>query len=272
MPGHRPFADFLSALEAVYQLEFVVRLNNDLRWLAEALDTWRERKRDRLGAWLATLPSDDPFLCPVSLLGATGQGRLEPAHTRTLAWLLDPREEHGFGDALLRALLGRLSGVPLADSFAVDWVEGEYPALGEGEDGFLDVVAAGGGSAPWLLVVEAKSDHVEGPGQLAKYDVWVATHYSDHQVLRVFLTPDGRAATTGSEDWPALSFLELVNVLGACLPDLAATPGYHLLRFYLAGVLRDVCGCPLPTPDCRDPHTLLKYLAAIHDQRGGPHQ
>lgn len=273
--SRQPDIKFFSDLDFVYQAEFVDGLDADLLRLAKSFDSWRAHKRLQVVDYLVALPPDDPLLCPVSLLGTIQQGRLETAHTKALAWLLDPRQGHGFGDALLKALLIRLTSHSVPAGFSVEWVESEYPALAaeEGEDGYLDVIgkgswAVGGKPTTWVLVIEAKIDHTESEGQLAKYDSWLAAHYREVTVIRVFLTVDGRRAETGDTKWQPLSFLELVNVFRPVLPQFAQTAGLPYLRYYLAGVLRDVCQCPLHvTADCTDPYTLLKYLQAASGQK-----
>ena len=55
-----------------------------------------------------------------------GYGRLETAHTRTMAWLLG-EEEHGFGSRLLEALLSLLLDGRKIHLTHVSKVESERP-------------------------------------------------------------------------------------------------------------------------------------------------
>src|SRR3989442_10285006 len=79
----------------------------DLASMAEDLNTWRSDYQRLLRQYLARLPCDDPLLGQVSLFATMDYGRLETAHTRALAWMLD-NQEHGFGNQLLEALLRHL--------------------------------------------------------------------------------------------------------------------------------------------------------------------
>jgi hypothetical protein len=115
-------------------------------------------------------------------------------------------------------------------------------------------------------VIEAKIDAQEGDSQLEDYDEWIEKELG-HQgnVWRVFLTPDGRPAET-STIWPPLSFLELACILRAELPQLQDRPGYHFLRYYLTGVLKDVYRWNLPVHDpahAVDAYGFLHYLRSI---------
>jgi hypothetical protein len=139
----------------------------------------------------------------------------------------------------------------------------------------LDVLAEGMWQAPgksggWVLAIEAKIDAEEGEAQLCKYERWLGAYVAQRKgsdILRVFLTPDGRPPESGDEGWEPLSFLELVRVFRKVYGELdPREPGLHFLRFYLAGVLQDVCGWPRKvTADVADPYAVVSYLKTLHD-------
>lgn len=256
--------------------------DTDLAFLAQRFDAWRNYTRQFLGKHLSDLPADDPLCCPISLFGTMDYGRLETAHTRTLAWLLNPRKEHGFEKRLLGALLRRLVPPGHFDSFDVGRVESEHPVHSTAMDeaGRLDVLAEGRWArsgiqlAPWSLVIEAKIDAGEGEGQLAKYDDWLRAYAQKREVLRVLLTPDARGADSAAEAWQKMSWLDLVQIFRGVYDNLREAPGYHFLRYYLAGVLRDVCGWRLAvTESCADPYALRDYLktARLSPLESAPH-
>jgi hypothetical protein len=97
----------------------------------------------------------------------------------------------------------------------------------------------------WRLVIEAKIDAEEGEDQLSLYDDWLALYQQPTEVLRVFLTPDGRKPQTSSAEWQILSFLDLASVFRR-VSGLQDKPGYHFLRYYLTAC----CGM---SADCRFP-------------------
>lgn len=245
--------------------------DEDICFLGEHLQEWRSRAQRQLHGLLARLPVDDPLLCPISLFRTMDYGRLETAHTRALAWLLDPRKEHGFGDKLLATLLARIEDIALP--IEIQNVESERlidgPRVFE-TTGRIDILAEGswigkgGKRIPWVLVIEAKIDAEEGEEQLSWYEDWLDAAAGNRQVLRVFLTPDGREPETGRQDWFPLKFQELVETFRSVFDELRDKPGSHFLRFYLAGVLRDVCGWPVPIrSDCADPYSVLSYLRHV---------
>ncbi len=267
---------FMKDLEDVYaharafSLQQPVISVADLISLAEDLKTWRSHHQRLLQQYLAQLPSDDPLLGPVSLFGTMDYARLETAHTRALAWMLDDRE-HGFRFELLEALLLHLLKGRRIRLTHVDRVKSEYPVNygpARAEAGRIDVLAEGrweemGKENSWLLVIEAKIDAEEGEEQLSQYDDWLERCPQPTEVFRVFLTPDGRAPRTNSAKWQILKFVDLASVFRR-VSGLQDRPGYHFLRYYLTGVLRDICRLPvLISSDSKNPYTAVDYLKSV---------
>jgi PD-(D/E)XK nuclease superfamily len=235
----------------------------DLEFLATALRSWRLSNRERLQRYLDRLAQDDPIRLPVSLFGTMDYGRLETAHTRTLAWLLGKgKAEHGFGFRLLDALLSDLQDTKIS-VVGSPVVEGEYYI----DPDRIDVFAEGkweanGESTSWCLVIEAKIDAEEGYRQLSRYDEWLEKKRPDCEKIRVFLTPEGKISSEAkSGRWKSLSFASLAGVFRREMLTCQDRPGYHYLRYYLAGILRDVCGFPIPIhADCANPYLANDYL------------
>lgn len=177
---------FVAELERAYAALATVS-GVDFDSLASHFDRWRQWAQQQLCVYRDSLPHDDPLLCPISLFRTMDYGRLETAHTRTLAWMLD-QKEHGFEDKLLAALLRHLIAPRQFDKLEVKSVKPEYPIKHSSTDerGRLDVFAEGqwhtgaNTSCPWLLMIEAKIDAWEGKGQLAKYDAWATAWVNRH--------------------------------------------------------------------------------------------
>jgi hypothetical protein len=265
-------AAFLSDLKQVYGT-LPAASEANLQFLAKRFGEWRSRTQGFVHTRLAQVSDDDPLKCSISLFRTMDAGRLETAHTRTLAWLLDPKAEHGFGITLIVALLRHLSGEDWSAGLRVERVQSEYLIGGSSAKGRLDVLAEGawedGQRNGWVLVIEAKVDAGEGEGQLPKYAKWLRANAAGRECICVFLTPDGRApdtSETDAEEWEALSYLELVRVFRDVYGGLRRAPGFHFLRFYLAGVLQDVCHWPRNIGDgSADVYAVAAYLKAVRD-------
>ena len=139
------------------------------------------------------------------------------------------------------------------------------------DSGRIDVFAEGtwqqgGTDILWCMAIEAKIGSGERDEQLSTYDEWVNDKFGDREIILVFLTPDGRDSRTGSAErkWLPLSFAKLAGVFRNELSGFRDKPGYHFLRYYLTGVLHDVCELKVPMrQDCDDPYSANDYLKQV---------
>ena len=195
------------------------------------------------------LPKDHPFAMPFGLLGDLSIAQLhETTHTKMLAWLLDPSKPHGFGTAMLHALLNE-AGANIPDVTEVR-VTPEY-SLRDGV-GRVDIFATGGttGSTPkiWGLWIEAKSKWTtqEGIKQLGRYEQDRAHWRSKTagQDYGIFLTPDGRHAhsTRNHKQWLPLSYTRLAKILWQEAKNHRLAAGFEWVRLYLSGIIKEYAG------------------------------
>src|SRR2546430_11646191 len=84
-------AAFLSDLAQVHA-NLPVASDAKLLVLANRFQDWRRVTQEFVRTRLVQLSDDDPLRCPISLFRTMDCGRLETAHTRALAWLLDPNQ------------------------------------------------------------------------------------------------------------------------------------------------------------------------------------
>jgi hypothetical protein len=267
---------FLEDLEAAHSHALVqapersVVSDATIATLANEFKAWRSHHQRLLHHYLEMLPEDDPIRSPVSLFGTMDYGRLETAHTRALAWLFGDRE-HGFHNQLLEGIMRHLRGDRCIGTISVESVKSEHPvSRGPTSAGRIDIFAEGrweedGKNVKWVLVIEAKIDAHEGEEQLARYDMWLDHDYAHSTQIRAFLTPEGRPPETNSSKrhWDTLSFVDLAKVFRS-VQGLQTKPGYHYLRYYLTGVLRDVCGVWVQASrDCENPYAAVDYLSYL---------
>lgn len=159
-----------------------------------------ERKIARVLDLVEELKTEDPLnplLCPVSLFGTLNLGEKETAHTGTIAWLLNPKKNHGFGDRLFKAFFEKFVlsteekrqayenvfknncevnssaeyGFNLKDKITKDSLKSENGRI----DIYLELKSTDeqGYSKIWLAVIEAKVEHTETDEQLKKYDFFI---------------------------------------------------------------------------------------------------
>lgn len=200
----------------------------------------------RLGGanWLDKLPQYDPLLSPVGSFGVIDLGRQETAHTRMLGWLMDPRQNHGFNDVLLRSFLRDVFGLPRGRELLDTSIDCELVSSGSRDR--LDIRMRGkwrladGKTKSWLVIVEGKVDAGEGEDQCARYEKQCHERIgSSVRRALIFLTPDGLKPKTGSvRSWKPFTFIRLMALFREQLPSLTAKPGFHVLRHYMTDVLK----------------------------------
>ena len=164
-----------------------------------------------------------------------GLKRDEVRNSAVLAWLLNPRGTHGFGDSALRALLGLV-----ADKFAVKQqgspeksdVVRKFPIVvgrtctvlpEDSPDGDLsnrvDIVVDDPG---FYLMIEVKIGAQEGVDQLLRYAMVAQKLHRGRPFAILYLTPQGcmpKTAGTFEDKVVAVSWRKLARIIGASLPS-----------------------------------------------------
>lgn len=97
-----------------------------------------------------------------------------------------------------------------------------------------DLVIASQGHA---IVVEAKVDANEGVAQTVRYRRDFEKSFPVCSF--VYLTPRGLQAT--SDGFGAMRYLELARALLGALSGCVSAEGFHYARYFVAGLLRDLC-------------------------------
>lgn len=248
-----------------------------LRRLTRVFDEIRAGAIKRLGGndWFEKLPANDPLRNRVGLFDTLDLGLRETAHTRALAWMLDPQAEHGFGAILLQAFLREI--FDLSDDPQVAGVRVHSELRSSESQSRFDVFLQGNWTLPgqpvepWMVIVEAKVEAAEGDDQCIRYEARLQERVDAFKSRGlVFLTPEGRKPRTASDRessaWTPLSFVRLIALFRTRLPKLQEKPGHEFLRLYMTGVLKDLydfqCGRPEGTSDV---YRIIEYLGAGSD-------
>ncbi|MUV13349.1 PD-(D/E)XK nuclease family protein [Noviluteimonas gilva] len=204
--------------------------------LATALQTARENAKRLVEEHQAQFP-DSPLFCSCSLLRPLGQSRRELSVTQVLGWLFDPSAEHGFGGRLLRAFLSML----LDDSEAARIINqaddrdiSVYTEFAINETSRADIVIA---SHDHAVVIEAKVDSREGITQTERYSRDFGRAFP--VCTYVYLTPHGTKALAAG--FRAVRYLEAARAMMQALPDARTAEGFHYARYFVAGMLNDLC-------------------------------
>ena len=118
----------------------------------------------------------------------------EIRHSNVLAWLLNPHEVHGLGDAILRGIAAHVvvynDATPeeftLENTYFADFTDAEVLR----EWNRIDVLAVSNRSNT-VVIIENKVRASETMGQLTKYFAAVDREFSQYRILPILLTMDG---------------------------------------------------------------------------------
>ncbi len=148
----------------------------------------------------------------------------ETAHSRFLAFLLDPKEKHGLGDLFLRSFLRKVSEstnkVSLsqvfdnADDRNLDQTTVRREVLTG--DGRIDILLLND-VGKWAMIVENKIWSAEHSDQLDRYYRFVKKIYPGLQALGCYLTPYGDAPS--HRMYLPLSYRAVCEVVDGILED-----------------------------------------------------
>ena len=121
----------------------------------------------------------------------------EEVHSRALAWLLDPRQNHRLSDSFLRDFLTAAGSIK-AEDWSGATVEREWSAVVDGAQGYLDILVVNR-RFRILCAIENKVFSEEGISddgisQLTHYRQALESDFADFSRHYVFLSPEGRAA------------------------------------------------------------------------------
>lgn len=228
--------------------------------VATQLDDYRRR-----------LP-DSPLFAVATLFGPLSYGRLETALTRGLAYLMDPKESHGFGIEIARRIVALGDPKNAGAISAVHAVLPERAILQPNNPTSrprIDIWAQGSWSDDrmWTLCVEAKIDAPESDEQLAQYESglpmigdWVG----------IFLTTDGRQPSSATKKtWQAVGIRELAETLARYYGTVRTAPGADFLRLFIAGLFRDILHISLPLTESSSGAFQIAYLLQAVDSEAG---
>ncbi|WP_418722363.1 PD-(D/E)XK nuclease family protein [Enorma sp.] len=170
---------------------------------------------------------------------AVGMENQEIRHSNFLAWLLDPSEPHGFGDAFVKAIVARIITVYGDDypeaidgiaSVVLDDLSGMTVAR---EMAHIDILAWDE-KAEFVLCVENKVWAGLSDKQLDTYRAYVEQRFNDYRFkLYLFLTPAGyevpKGKSSDSSAWIPFSYEDI----RACLKSLMTTGENETPRLYI---------------------------------------
>ena len=157
--------------------------------------------------------------------------RYEIRHSNMLAWLLDPNENHGIGDGVLR------NDGDVFENLLMNYNNFEIKR----EFNWIDILAVSR-EDKFVLCIENKIESGEHDDQLNRYRKTVMESFTGYRVMFIYLTPSGIAASD-PENWYALSYNDLLAIIeSACNSKNLLPEAELLINNYVDAVRRDIVG------------------------------
>lgn len=168
--------------------------------------------------------------------------RAEIRHSNVLAWMMNPNENHGLGDSVLRGFIQYVvtSFPDNSDVFSTllmdcynfsiyrEWHNIDILAVSENEH--------------FLLCIENKIDTGEHDDQLNRYRNLVEKDYPDYKKMYVYLSPEGDTSSDPTR-WCSMSYKDVLNIIeSACNRKKPMPEATLLIENYIDTIRRDIVG------------------------------
>lgn len=182
-----------------------------------------------------------PWTGKFNLFDVLKVSRTEIRHSNMLGWMLDPNENHGFGDEYLKGIFQRLvenDSDGRYDVFKILLLD-MYSFSVYREWKNIDILLVST-EEKVLVAIENKVGSHEHSNQLNRYREILENEYSDYQRIYVFLTPDGEDPSD-VENWDVLTYNDMVEVLEKNYSRKELQPDVlMMIRNYIEVVRRDI--------------------------------
>jgi hypothetical protein len=177
-----------------------------------------------------------------NLFDVLGIARMEIRHSNVLGWLLDPNENHGLGDAVIRGFLNHIAimeneCVDVFDALLLDCHD--FTVRREWRN--IDILAVSAGER-YVICIENKIGTGEHDDQLNRYRSIIEAQYPTYRHAFIYLSPDGGEASD-PEHWCAMGYRDVLGIIEAAKGKARLLPDVELLiDNYIETIRRDVVG------------------------------
>lgn len=171
------------------------------------------------------------------VLGIT---KTEIRHSNVLAWLMDPAENHGLGDGVIRGFVNHTARNLEADDIFDDLLMDcdDFSICRECRG--IDILAVNE-KEKYVLCIENKTFSGEHDNQLERYHTYVEREFPDCRRRFVFLTPDSREASEQESDWLPMGYEDVLGIIeGAMAASTPAAEQREFILEYMDAVRRSI--------------------------------
>ena len=167
----------------------------------------------------------------VNVFEVLGLKRAEIRHSNMLAWLMDPKQNHGLGDRVLRGII----------ELTTENRPGDYSDFSiRRESNNIDLLAISD-KEKYILCIENKTYSDEHDDQLGRYKRYIEGTFPGYRTLLLYLTPK-KKASSDPENWLAIGYADILTIIGQARKEAKLQPEAKLLIDNYAEVIGDLCG------------------------------
>ncbi len=171
------------------------------------------------------------WLNKVNIFDVLGITRAEIRHSNMLGWLMDPNQNHGLGDCVLRGIL----------KLVTDDLPRDYRSfIVRREANYIDILAVSN-SEKYVLSIENKVDTGEHDNQLMRYKQYVDSTYPGYRQVLIYLTPRGRDSSLPGI-WHVMGYEDIQNIIEESLKTAVLQPEAALLINNYIDVIKGLNG------------------------------
>lgn len=176
------------------------------------------------------LESLESLLDKFNVFEALGAVRQEVRHSDFLAFLMNPRQNHGLGDLFVKRLLQEAIAQVDRDHQPVTPIDLDLWDLDDievrREWQSIDILVLDE-LHQFAVIIENKLYSGEHDDQLRRYSQIVKQHYPGYQVVKLFLTPEGETAS--DPNYIAISYTLICQLVEDIVKDRETTLGRDVL-------------------------------------------
>lgn len=166
--------------------------------------------------------------------------RTEIRHSNMLSWLINPNENHGLSDSVIRGFIQYVvtsfgEDVDIFETLLMDC----HGFIIQREWRQIDILAASA-EEKFVLCIENKIDSGEHDNQLSRYRSIVDDTYPNYKKMYIFLSPDG-SESSEPEYWCSMGYQNLLVIIENARRKVKLLPDAELLiDNYVETIRRDI--------------------------------
>lgn len=178
--------------------------------------------------------------------------RTEIRHSNMLSWLLNPNENHGLSDSVIRGFIQYVvtsfsEDVDVFDTLLMDC----HDFMIQREWRHIDILAVSA-EEKFVLCFENKIDSGEHDNQLRRYRYSIDETYPDYKKMYIFLSPDG-SESSEPEYWCSMGYQDVLDIVENARRKVKLLPDAELLiDNYVETIRRDIVGDERLAQICAD--------------------